>query len=292
MSQNTYTLLDCGDGRRLEAFGPLIVDRPAPDADLPRRDPGRWADAVTYRAGRGWAAAGGGAIRDTSVILELGGVVMTVELAAGGQLGIFPEHVINAEWLSDMIGRRNARDADPPEILNLFAYTGLLSLVAAVAGARVAHVDASRPAVRWARRNAEASGLAGRPFRWLVDDALAFARREARRGRRYAGIILDPPSYGHGGRRGHGGAWRFDAGIDELLRACRAIAEPDAFWLLTTHTPGWGPNRLAATLAGAIGAAARVDPVEGRHLELTAASGAVLGLGSAARCDPMSPNSR
>ncbi len=288
---DTYALLDCGDGRRLEAFGTLVVDRPAPSADLRRRDPGAWSDAITYRAGRGWASADGSQPPEEAADVEIGGVTVSVQLGSGGQTSLFPEHGANVPWIRAAIARRlHAAGDAQPEVLNLFAHTGLLTLVAADAGARVVHVDASRPAVEQARRNAAASGLETRPIRWLIDDALALVRREARRGRRYAGLILDPPSYGHGGAHGRGISWRFDTDLEELLASCLEIAEPAAFWVLTTHTVGWDQNRLAATLAGTLGVAS--SAVERLPLELAAASGATLRLGAAARIDPMGPDPR
>ncbi|HSO30850.1 MAG TPA: hypothetical protein VLS28_13190, partial [Candidatus Sulfomarinibacteraceae bacterium] len=307
-----YALLDCGDGRRLERFGALVLDRPAPGATGPRRAPDRWSVATLYRAGAGWRGSDGGPPPDEPQVVTIAGVAMEVRPAASGAVGLFPEHAANADWLARAVGSRVARGADaarqPPEVLNLFAYTGLASLVAARAGASVVHVDASRPSVGWARRNAEQSGLADRPIRWIVDEAITFVRREARRGRRYAGLILDPPSYGHGARTGGGArsaagartgsvarsaagaragrteaatTWRFDERIDELLDACAAVAGPDAFWLLTAHTPGWDPSRLAATLGVATDApAAEIEAVE---LRLAAESGAVLRVGAAAR---------
>ena len=160
-------------------------------------------------------------------------------------------------------------------MLHLFAYTGLATLAMAAAGAEVTHVDASRPTVAWARRNAELSGLADRPIRWIVDDAVGFTQREARRGRRYAGIVLDPPTYGHGpGAR----PWRLEEDLAPLLAACARVIEPDGFVLLTAHTPGFDADRLAellrAHLGGSRGAADRgalaVSTRDGRRLELGA----------------------
>ncbi len=280
-----YALLDCGDGRRLEAFGPLLVDRPAPSADAPRRTQARWAEAAVFRGGLGWQAADRAPVADAPAPIRIAGIVMEARPTQSGQVGLFPEHAANAAWIVDAVRARTAEpSADPPETLNLFAYTGLATLIAARAGARVTHLDASRPSVLWARRNAELSGLADHPIRWISDDALAFVRRESRRGRRYAGIILDPPSYGHGGRDGRV-AWRIDERLDELLDACGGVAEPDAFWLLTAHTPGWAPDRLASALAVATDAAPA--EVEGVHLWLEAESGAVLRLGATARLDPL-----
>jgi 23S rRNA (cytosine1962-C5)-methyltransferase len=160
-------------------------------------------------------------------------------------------------------------------VLNLFAYTGLATLALASAGAAVTHVDASRPTVAWARRNAELSGLHDRPIRWIVDDTVGFVTREARRGRRYDGIILDPPTYGHGvGSR----IWRLETDLASLLQACRSVLEPGGFALLTAHTPGFGEEALATILAAALGRGrARVETgalglstTDDRHLDLGA----------------------
>jgi 23S rRNA (cytosine1962-C5)-methyltransferase len=163
-------------------------------------------------------------------------------------------------------------------VLNLFGYTGASTLAAARAGAAVAHVDASRPAVAWARRNAELSGLTDRPIRWLVDDAEAFVAREARRGRRYDGIVLDPPSYGHG--RG-GRAWRLEERLTALLGALASVATAGAFILLTAHTPGFDGEALADELAAAF--ALPLRDVDRGPMTLRATSGATLELGSFAR---------
>jgi 23S rRNA (cytosine1962-C5)-methyltransferase len=138
--------------------------------------------------------------------------------------------------------------------------------------------------VAWARHNAELSGLGDRPVRWIVDDVLVFVRREARRGRRYAGLVLDPPSYGHGGRGGRPG-WQLDQGIVELLDACAGVAEADAFWLLTAHTPGWDPERLTATLATATDAAPRHRRPP--RCVSRPSPGPCFRLGAAARFDPL-----
>jgi 23S rRNA (cytosine1962-C5)-methyltransferase len=164
-------------------------------------------------------------------------------------------------------------------VLHLFAHTGATTLALAAAGARVTHVDASRPAVAWARRNAELSALTDAPIRWIVDDALGYVRREARRGRRYAAIVLDPPSFGHGPG---GSRWELGDALPDLLDACAAIAVDDVAVLLTTHTTGLEPEDLAVALADAF------DPGPGselvaERLHSRATSGAVLPLGAAAR---------
>jgi len=122
----------------------------------------------------------------------LDGVTLELRPTAAGQVGFFPEHPLAWPWLREQVADRPAS-----EVLHLFAHTGATTLALAAVGAKVTHVDASRPAVVWARRNAELSRLADRPVRWIVDDALTYVRREERRGRRYAGIVLDPPTFGH-----------------------------------------------------------------------------------------------
>jgi len=131
----------------------------------------------------------------------------------------------------------------PLKVLNLFAYTGASTLAAAAAGAEVVHVDAAANSVAWARRNAQASGLADAPIRWITEDALKFTRRELKRGNKYDAVILDPPSYGHGPR---GQAWKLDEHLEELLLLCLELtAEARQFLLLTCHSDEWAkPSSL------------------------------------------------
>jgi 23S rRNA (cytosine1962-C5)-methyltransferase len=265
-----YALIDAGAGRRLERFGSRVVDRPAPSVvETPRRaGPESWRAAdLRFDRERGWTGDDQGPWR-----IAIDGLTLELRPTAAGQLGLFPEHALAWPWLRERIGQRP--DA---EVLHLFAYTGATTLVLAAAGARVTHVDASRPAVAWARRNADLSSLAERPIRWIVDDALAYVRREERRGRRYAGIVLDPPTFGHGPA---GTRWELDDALPVLLAACAGVADPDAFVLLTTHTPELAPGDLASALEIAFGIPAEL---ESGDLELVAESGAVLPLGIAAR---------
>jgi 23S rRNA (cytosine1962-C5)-methyltransferase len=147
-------------------------------------------------------------------------------------------------------------------VLNLFAYTGGSTLAAAAAGAMVTHVDAAQNIVGWARRNAELSGLSNAPVRWIVDDALKFAQRELRRKQHYDGLILDPPSYGHGPT---GEVWKLDERLPELLAVCRELlGSQPRFALLTCHSPDYDPVRLGACFvaAGFVRTAAEVDAGE------------------------------
>lgn len=283
-----YDLLDAGDGRRLERFGVAVVDRPAPTATGPRRDWAAWrAATLRFEPGRGWIAAAGGEVRDPSSgdaeigswPIRIDGLDMELRPTASGGLGIYPEHRAHVAWLERQIDAQRSR-GEPPHVLNLFAHTGLLTLAAARAGAAVAHVDASKGAVDWARRNAALSGLADRPVRWLVDDAAGFVAREARRGRRYQGLVLDPPSFGRAGRR----QWKLGDELPGLLAACRRVVVDDAFILLTAHTTGLDGEELRAAFDAAFGASFRTGGESSvERVGLEAASGARLELGWAIR---------
>ena len=169
---------------------------------------------------------------------------------------------------------------DRPAVLNLFAHTGAATLAAAGSGASVVHVDASRPAIAWARDHARLNGLADAPIRWIADDAAAFVRREGRRRRRYAGLVLDPPSFGHGPDRR---AWRLADDLERLLdEGAGLLVDGPAFVALTAHTPGFGPDRLGEALADALGTG-HGGRIETAELGLDARSGRRLGLGAVAR---------
>lgn len=253
-----YELLDFGAGRRLDRFGAVIVDRPAPGvADVAVLDPRAWT-AARARFGRaagaddlaGWDPADS---LPPAWDVVIDGLRVELRPTPAGQVGLFPEHAETAAWAAGRAAIAGARLGRPLEILNLFAYTGLATLALARAGARVAHVDASRPAVAWARRNATRAGLDDAPVRWIVDDARAFVAREARRGRSYDGIVLDPPTYGHAPRGG--AAWRMEADLGGLLAGCAALTGPaPTLFVLTAHTAGLDAAELRARIAGAFGA--------------------------------------
>ena len=202
-----YELIDVGDGRRLERFGGLVVDRPAPMAEDAPRDPPVWAGAdLRFDRYVGWTAIGEGEPQPWTV--DEGDLRFELRPTETGQVGLFPEQAPNRAWVRDAVAQLSARGS--VQVLNLFAYTGAMTLSASAAGASVTHVDGSRPTVAWARHNAELSGLADRPVRWIVDDVERFVAREQRRERNYDAVILDPPSYGHGGRGGGGSGWRLE----------------------------------------------------------------------------------
>ncbi len=264
-------LLDCGDGRRLERFGDVIVDRPAPAATWPARmPPVEWKRHGLQWAKSAWVR---GAARDPWTV-RVGGLTLECRPAAGGQVGVFPEHAATWAWLTKAVEGSIQRLGRPPEVLSLFGYTGGATLACAKAGANVVHVDSSKPAVAWARRNAELSRLDSAPIRWLVDDARAFVRRERRRGRHYDGLVLDPPTYGHGT-----GAWQIETDLVPLLADLAAIAGPrPSFVLLSAHTAGFDGERLGALVREHLGVAASGD-----DLSMRARSGALLPLGAWAR---------
>jgi 23S rRNA (cytosine1962-C5)-methyltransferase len=271
-----YELVDFGDGARLDRFGVRTVDRPHPGTLGARREAGKWASAdLRFDHDAGWT---GPAATDGPWPIDVAGLTLELRPTGAGQVGLFPEHLTMLPWLREHVESRVAALAastDPVAVLNLFAYTGIATLAMAAAGAAVTHVDSSRPTVTWARRNAETSSLGDRPIRWIVDDAQAFADREVRRGRRYAGFVLDPPTYGHGPA---GQPWRLAELLPTLLDTCAALLEPNGFVLLTAHTPGVDGDRLASMLAGARTQPASgiergalfVETADGRRLELGA----------------------
>ena len=283
-----YALLDLGAGRQLARFGALVVDRPYPAAVDSVVDPAVWATTdLRYErpddGGTGeWVSAASRA-PDAWTMTHAG---MTFELrpTASGQVGFFGEQIEPWRWIGGAV-RGVAASIAPaaPAILNLFAYTGGGTLAALAAGAAVTHLDASRSAVAWARRNADLSGLANAPVRWIADDAVAFVEREARRGRRYQGLIIDPPSYGHGP---NGERWSLSDHLAGLLDACLAVAAQPGFLLLTAHAEGLRPGDLGFELAAAFTRSGRADDagrVESGPLVLHAASGADAPAGVYAR---------
>ena len=275
-----YQLLDFGDGRRLERFGGVTLDRPCPAAEqIVPADPAAWpeADARFDRTDseRGeWTCR-----RDLPDRWTIAGGPLVLELKRTefGHLGVFPEQGDNWQWIAEQVRRAGG---PPSRVLNLFAYTGGSTLAAAAAGAEVVHVDAAKNIVAWARRNAALSALADAPIHWIVDDAMKFVKRELRRDSRYDAVILDPPSYGHGAR---GEVWRLARDLPRLLELCRGLtAGRLRFILLTCHTPDFEPSRLAGMMAEALELSS-AGGLEAAPLSLRSAAGRVLPSGSVAK---------
>lgn len=271
-----HALVDLGGGARLEQFGSRLTDRPHPLALGARADPAAWRGAdLHFDRDRGWT---GPADPATPWPIDMEGLTLELRATEAGQVGLFPEHAAVLPWLHEQVTAGIAARRVPPSVLHLFAYTGLATLAMAAAGASVVHVDASRPTVAWARRNAALSGLEGAPVRWIVDDAAAFATREVRRGRRYDGIVLDPPSYGHGP---DSGAWRIDDDLPPLLAVLARLLEADGFVVLTAHSAAFEADRLASELGRAFGRP--VADIEAGPLSLETTDGRRLELGAFAR---------
>ena len=273
-ASDQYELIDFGQGRKLERFGPYLLDRPCPAASgLPCQEASLWRAAharyerlpgASTSQGRGhWSCA---KRLPDSWMIHHGRICLELKLAPFGHVGVFPEQAQNWDWLAAQV-RRAPR---PPKVLNLFAYTGGSTLAAADAGAEVVHIDAARNVVAWARRNAERSGLADRPIRWIPEDAVKFVRREVRRGKRYDAVILDPPSYGHGPK---GEVWKIERHLQPLLGLCaKLVRGRPAFMLLTCHTSRLQPAALETCFADAVFRCRRSD-IRSHRLVLRSSAG-------------------
>jgi 23S rRNA (cytosine1962-C5)-methyltransferase len=245
----TFRLLDFGDQGRLERWGGHVLARPDPKAVGPRRLPEpAWAAAEARFEGR---IGGGRWLADVPLPdrwpVEHDGLRFTVGCAPSGHTGLFPEQSAHWGWMRAALAAR-APAGPPAEVLNLFAYTGGASVALAAAGARVTHVDASRPAIGWARANAAANSLD--TIRWIREDARRFVDRARRRGRRYDGLLLDPPAFG----RGPAGDWRLDRDLPDVLEAAAGLLAPDAaFVLVNVYSGDLEPVDLERMLTWATG---------------------------------------
>ncbi|HLO32902.1 MAG TPA: class I SAM-dependent methyltransferase [Anaerolineales bacterium] len=234
-----YALLDSGDGLKLERFGEFVFVRPESQAMWKRSLSIEWKQAHAVFQPTGEESGGHWDFKkkvqekwemryilDPSHV-EKGELKFWVMTTPGRHLGVFPEVATHWDWFSGLIAQANKE----VNVLNLFGYTGLATLAAAAAGARVTHVDASKKSVGWARDNQALSNLADKPIRWIVDDALKFVQREARRGVKYDGIILDPPKFGRGPK---GEVWEVYKSLPNLFEACRECLSAEPLFLVTT----------------------------------------------------------
>jgi len=254
-----YELLDSGDGRKLERFGTYVLARPCSqalwrperaaawakaDASFDREDGNQWHGRTNLP--KEWN------IETVGIRFKLGGTDF-------GHLGIFPEQRAQWKWIRgevEKVGRGGQRSVS---VLNLFAYSGGSTMAAALGGAEVCHLDASRGMVDWARSNAALNGLADHPIRWIVDDAHKFMRREIRRERRYDAIILDPPTFG----RGAGGEmYKIERDLKETLELVKGLlSDHPAFVLFSSHTPGLS-SVVAENILGQLFPSARLESGE------------------------------
>ena len=241
-----YELLDSGDGQKLERFGPYVFSRPEVQAfwskTLPQE---KWQAA--HAAFKPTGEESGGhwefkkkvaekwemryALNPSPFPAGRDGLRFWAQTTPGRHLGVFPECAANWDWMGEVIKQQTKGENRSINVLNLFGYTGLATLTAAAFGAKVTHVDASKKSVTWARENQSLSGLAEKPVRWIVDDALKFIQREARRGVKYDGIILDPPKFGRGPK---GEVWEIYKSLPVLLDACRAVLSHQPLFVVLT----------------------------------------------------------
>lgn len=274
-----YELIDTCNGERLERWGDKLLIRPDPQIiwTTEKEDP-RWknADARYVRS-----KSGGGSWIVYKKLPQVWNVaykdiVFGVKPMGFKHTGIFPEQAINWEFAADKI-KHSGKQLN---VLNLFAYTGGATLACLNAGAKVCHVDASKGMVQWAKENAALSKLSDKPVRWIVDDCVKFVRREIRRGNKYDGIIMDPPSYG----RGPGGEiWKLEEQLYPLVELCSELLSDDAsFFILNSYTTGLSPSvmqyLLGVTLAKKHGGSVSADEIGLRASK----TGLVLPCGSTA----------
>ena len=273
-----YEVLDTGDGEKLERWNDIVLRRPDPQAIWPKQRPEIWrrADAHYSRSAKGggewtffkelperWTVR----YRDLQFYVRPTGFKHT---------GLFPEQAVNWDWMAGLI-RAAGR---PVRVLNLFGYTGGATLACASAGAKVTHVDAAKGMVQWAGENRRLAGIDETHVRWIVDDALKFVAREARRGNVYEGILMDPPSYG----RGPGGeVWKLENELYGLVEACERVLAKDAlFMLINSYTTGLQPAVLNNMLSMTVGKS-RAGRVTADEIVLPVTAGGVLPCGASGR---------
>lgn len=233
-----YKLIDASSGERLEQWGNITLIRPDPQIiwNTERKNP-LWKQA---HARYSRSSSGGGKWQVYKKIpdrwtISYGELVFNIKPMGFKHTGVFPEQAVNWDFVSEKI-KSSGRQLS---VLNLFGYTGCATLACMKAGAKVCHVDASKGMVQWARENATSSNIADRPVRWLVDDCIKFVQREQRRGNKYDGIIMDPPSYG----RGPGGeVWHLEDQLYSLIQLCDTVLSDNAeFFILNSYTTGLSP---------------------------------------------------
>lgn len=238
-----YELLDSGDSMKLERFGEIIIARPETQALWLKKRPGLWETAhaeFTFHGTKGsWKTK-----RSLPESWELAwdDARFLVKLTGFKHTGIFPEQTQNWVWI-----RKQVAKLEKPKILNLFGYTGIASVVAAQAGALITHVDASKQSLNWAHENARRSRIPEESIRWILSDALAFTKRETRRGTTYDGIILDPPAFGRGAK---GEVWKIDKDFPTLLEALKNVSSnnPNFFFLVSGYAAGYASRSFAQAI--------------------------------------------
>ncbi|SDA44891.1 23S rRNA (cytosine1962-C5)-methyltransferase [Lachnospiraceae bacterium G11] len=245
-----YEVIDTGDGEKLERWGKYLLVRPDPQViwKSEHKNPGWKKKNGHYHR----SAKGGGEWEffDLPEEWKISYRELTFRLKPFSfkHTGLFPEQAVNWDWFSSIIKEESKKNPERQlKVLNLFAYTGGATLAAAKAGAAVTHVDASKGMVMWAKENAVESGLSDAPIRWLVDDCQKFVEREIRRGNKYDGIIMDPPSYGRGPK---GEIWKIEDNVYPFIElASKLLSKDSCFFLINSYTTGLQPAVLTYMLS-------------------------------------------
>lgn len=273
-----YELIDCGNFEKLERFGQVILIRPEPQAVWSKQLPDSEWQRLHHIRFRGRSATAGDWVKKNPKTPDRwhieyknddAAIKFRLALTSFKHLGIFPEQAVNWDYIAQNVKRfKTAR----PKVLNLFAYTGGASLIAQAAGADTTHVDSIKQVVTWANENQELSGL--KDIRWVVEDALKFVKRELKREKKYNGIILDPPAYGHGP---NGEKWKLEDHINEMIKDVVQLLDPEEhFLILNTYSLGFSSVIVENLIKGAF---PQVQNLEIGELFLQATAGSKLPLG-------------
>lgn len=273
-----YELIDCGDFEKLERFGNLVLSRPEPQAVWKKTfSPEEWKKRahITFK---GRSATSGEWVKHNKSVPDRWNVnyqndEVSINLRLGltsfKHVGVFPEQAVNWDYISSSIKKFKTPS---PKVLNLFAYTGAASLIAKAAGADTTHVDSIKQVVNWANENQELSKL--KDVRWVVEDALKFVKRELKRGKKYNGIILDPPAYGHGP---NGEKWKLEDHIQEMMQdVVQLLDSEEHFLILNTYSLGFSSVIVENLIKTSF---PQVKNLETGELFLEATSGIKLPLG-------------
>ncbi len=273
-----YELIDCGDFEKLERFGNLVLSRPEPQAVWKKTLTDQEWRKQTHIRFKGRSATSGEWIKTAAQIPDRWNVEytnddVTINLRLGltsfKHVGVFPEQAVNWDYISSSIKKLKTTS---PKVLNLFAYTGAASLIAKAAGADTTHVDSIKQVVNWANENQELSKL--KDVRWVVEDALKFVKRELKRGKKYNGIILDPPAFGHGP---NGEKWKLEDHIQEMMQdVVQLLDEQEHFLILNTYSLGFSSIIVENLIKTSF---PQVRNLETGELYLQATSGIKLPLG-------------
>lgn len=236
--QKDYELLDSGEGEKLERFGAFILRRPDPQALWNKKlSNDKWIDADAFFERDDiktvWKKKKG---MPLDWQIDFGGLSLKISPTAFKHTGLFPEQLPNWQWMEGLI-KNSAKENKEISVLNLFGYTGGATLACLKAGAKVTHVDASKATIGWARENAELSGLGKSPVRWMLDDALAFIKKEAKRGKVYDAIIMDPPAFG---RSPTGKVWKLEESFADLFQSALAVLSSNPlFFIINGYASGY-----------------------------------------------------